>query len=73
MEQEVKKVVQGFFSPEFLNRLDEQILFQPLSRDTLRKIIRRHLSTIAARLKGRDITFSPTTSGLEYILKEVPT
>ena len=52
----VLDVVQRSYPPEFINRLDEIIVFNPLSKDTLREIVDVRLKEVQARLLERRIT-----------------
>ena len=64
----VMEMVRAHFRPEYLNRLDEIIIFHPLSRDDLRKIVRLQVNRLATRVKnsaGIELTF--TGDVIEYI------
>ncbi|GAB3569736.1 ATP-dependent chaperone ClpB [Arthrobacter alkaliphilus] len=52
----VMAVVNASFKPEFLNRLDEIVLFDPLSVDELAKIVELHVDELAKRLHDRRLT-----------------
>jgi ATP-dependent Clp protease ATP-binding subunit ClpB len=56
----IQKALRDFFKPEFLNRLDEIIIFRPLSKDDLRKIVELQLQKVKQRLleKGIEVEFS---------------
>ncbi|MEM9060028.1 MAG: ATP-dependent chaperone ClpB [Pseudomonadota bacterium] len=54
-ERQVMEVVRGHFRPEFLNRLDEMILFDRLSREHMDGIVRIQLARLAKRLEPRKI------------------
>lgn len=58
------------FRPEFLNRIDEIVLFKPLLRDEIEKIIDVNISEIEERLKDRDITIKASQEAKDQILKE---
>ena len=49
------KALKEFFKPEFLNRIDEIIVFKPLSKDDLRKIVDIQLNKVKERLLNRGI------------------
>ena len=49
--QEVLDELKEHFRPEFLNRIDQTIVFNALSQDTIRKIVGIHIQHLAARLK----------------------
>ncbi|WP_291510520.1 ATP-dependent chaperone ClpB [Acidithiobacillus sp.] len=55
MRAAVMDVVQGHFRPEFLNRIDELVIFQPLSRQQLRSIAEIQMGSLRARLRERDL------------------
>ncbi|KAL0318786.1 UNVERIFIED_CONTAM: Chaperone protein ClpB1 [Sesamum angustifolium] len=64
--QEVRK----HFKPELLNRLDEVVVFDPLSHDQLRKVCRLQLKDVARRLAERGIALGVTEPALDVILAE---
>ncbi|KAL2482377.1 Chaperone protein ClpB1 [Forsythia ovata] len=64
--QEVRK----HFKPELLNRLDEIVVFDPLSHDQLRKVCRLQLKDVASRLAERGIALGVTEAAVDVILAE---
>lgn len=58
------------FKPELLNRLDEIVVFNPLSRDQLRKVARLQMKEVAGRLAERGIALAATDTALDYVLAE---
>lgn len=60
--------VSSHFPPEFINRLDDQVIFAPLSRSNLRAIVRLQMGAISARLASRQITVDLTDSAVDAIL-----
>jgi len=56
-----------YFKPEFLNRLDEQVIFNPLDLDAITKIVDILFKDIQNKLVERDITISLTESVKRYI------
>jgi ATP-dependent Clp protease ATP-binding subunit ClpB len=54
-EEKVLEVVQQFFRPEFLNRLDEILIFKRLTRDQVRHIVDIQVERVAGRLAARKI------------------
>ncbi len=58
----------SYFRPEFLNRIDEIILFKPLSKDNIRNIVKLLLDDLNARLKDRDIVVELTDKALEFVI-----
>ncbi len=55
MEAEVRRVLEGHFKPEFLNRIDEIIIFRPLPKEAILKIVGLQLDLLAKRLADRKI------------------
>ena len=55
VRQEVQDEVHGFFRPEFINRLDEMILFERLKEDQMGDIVEVQLARLEAILQSRDI------------------
>ena len=58
MKDAVMKAVKDVFRPEFINRVDEMIVFHPLSETEIHAIADMMLSQVAARLKERAITMT---------------
>jgi len=69
-KEAVLEAVRGHFRPEFLNRLSEIVVFQPLTRENLRRIIGQQLLHIGARLKDRRVTLELADDALARILNE---
>ena len=55
------------FRPEFLNRIDETIVFKPLLLDQIEGIVKLEIDGVAKKLAKQDITIDITTEALEYI------
>ncbi len=55
------------FRPEFLNRVDEIVIFQPLERAALRKIVDIQVAQLAKRLADRGITLTLTETAENYL------
>ena len=64
----VQEELKNMFRPEFLNRLDDVILFQPLAREDLRKIASSLLEKSVSRLASAGITVLPEESATDYLL-----
>eukprot|EP00599_Poterioochromonas_sp_BG-1_P009899 CAMPEP_0173144540 /NCGR_PEP_ID=MMETSP1105-20130129/7287_1 /TAXON_ID=2985 /ORGANISM="Ochromonas sp., Strain BG-1" /LENGTH=886 /DNA_ID=CAMNT_0014058227 /DNA_START=46 /DNA_END=2706 /DNA_ORIENTATION=- len=69
-KQEVMAVVRRNFRPEFLNRLDEIIMFNPLGLQQLRHIIQMNVKLIANRLQERDIAIELDTAAMDFVLQQ---
>ncbi|GMI78215.1 heat shock protein 101 [Hibiscus trionum] len=66
----VMQEVRRHFRPELLNRLDEIVIFDPLSHDQLRKVARLQMKDVASRLAERGIAMAVADSALDYVLAE---
>ena len=70
---ETKELIDGLlkksFRPEFLNRLDEIIMFRPLSKDDIGKIARLCIDDINMRLSDRDMKVELTERALAYCVE----
>ena len=64
----VMQELRGRFRPEFLNRLDEIIMFKPLTRDNIGNIIILMMADLNKRLVGQDIRLELTEAGKEYVI-----
>ena len=63
----VNEVLKRSFRPEFLNRLDEIIMFKPLTRENIGAIVDILLSRLAKRLEGEHLALEVTNAAKEYI------
>jgi ATP-dependent Clp protease ATP-binding subunit ClpB len=68
-ENDVMNVVKAHFRPEFLNRLDEIIMFKPLTRDNIGNIITLLLKELNDRLSDREITVFLTESAKSFVVE----
>ncbi|MFT6077009.1 MAG: ATP-dependent Clp protease ATP-binding subunit ClpB [Myxococcota bacterium] len=67
VENEVMNEVRAHFRPEFLNRLDEIVIFNKLSRDQITNIVDIQFARLAKRLELRKITIELDGGAKEYI------
>ncbi len=70
IEAHVKDVLKNYFRPEFLNRIDEVIVFHTLTKDNLAKIVEIQLGYLANRLKDCNITVEFTDEARKLIMEE---
>lgn len=70
-ESTVLREVKNSFRPEFLNRIDQVIVFRPLERETMRRILRKELGEAFKRrgLRNRDWAVEWDGSALEFLLE----
>jgi ATP-dependent Clp protease ATP-binding subunit ClpA len=69
MEGKINDEVKNVFRPEFLNRVDEIIVFTELSHDELREIIDLMIREVAEEAKNKNIILSVTDEVKDHILK----
>ena len=74
MDEEVKQKVEDetkkYFRPEFLNRIDDIVVFSPLTEDQIVKIIELAMKDIEKRLEERNITLEMTDAAKKFIADE---
>ena len=67
-EEAVMNELRGHFRPEFLNRLDEIIMFMPLTKGNIGNIINLLITDLNKRLSDREITVELTDAAKQYIV-----
>ncbi len=67
MKSSVMEIVGRHFRPEFINRVDDIVVFHPLSKDNIRKIAALQIKSLAKRLIPREIILDVDESALDYI------
>jgi ATP-dependent Clp protease ATP-binding subunit ClpB len=70
MRQRILEALQVTFKPEFLNRIDDTVVFAPLSRAEIRQIIDLQLEHLRSLLAERKITVELTDQARELVLRE---
>ena len=68
-EKLVMDELKNHFRPEFLNRLDEIIMFKPLTRDNISHIINLMVADVNRRLEDREISIRLTKAAEDYIVE----
>ncbi|KAF9610799.1 hypothetical protein IFM89_024931 [Coptis chinensis] len=68
--ERVMQEVKRHFKPELLNRLDEIVVFDPLSHDQLRKVARLQMKDVASRLAERGIALAVSDAALDVVLSK---
>ncbi|RLM65177.1 hypothetical protein C2845_PM16G14270 [Panicum miliaceum] len=66
----VMKQVHKHFKPEFLNRLSDVVIFEPLSRDKLKEVVRIHMKSIIANVADKGISLSVSDAALDVMFSE---
>lgn len=67
LEKDVLEVVQDFFRPEFLNRIDDMIIFQALGKEHMLSIVELELEKLSLRLKEQAITWEVTSEAKQFL------
>jgi ATP-dependent Clp protease ATP-binding subunit ClpB len=67
MKQAVMEIVGAHFRPEFVNRVDDTIVFHPLQRSQIRRIARLQVDILAQRLDAQGIGLEPTVEALDLL------
>jgi len=67
MKERVQEEMKRFFRPEFLNRIDATVVFQPLNREEIRKIVELELTGVSKQLASQEITLDVTIEAKDHI------
>ncbi len=70
MKADVMFEVERHFRPEFLNRVDELIIFNPLSQEDLRRIVHLQLAEVHKRLESRGIKITLDDAAADFLIKQ---
>lgn len=70
MKEGIMEELKKAFRPEFINRLDDVIVFHKLTEEHTRQIVRLMLRSVAERLKEREIYLEWTDEAVKYLAKE---
>jgi ATP-dependent Clp protease ATP-binding subunit ClpB len=68
-EENVMSDLRASFRPEFLNRLDEIILFKPLTKENIQGIMKLMIDDLNKRLADKEITVALTDQAMDYIIE----
>ncbi len=69
MRRQVMEALRQEFKPEFLNRLDEIIIFHPLSEEEIKSIVDIQIRRIQERLAEKKLTLSLTDAAKEFLAR----
>lgn len=69
VKEAVMRDVRQFFKPEFLNRLDDTIIFEPLSLQTLEAIVLKEVAKIQGRLASQLLTLDLSDAAIEWLAR----
>ena len=66
----LKKALKNTFKPEFLNRIDQNIIFKPLNKKSIGKIVKLELALLKERLVEQNYNIKFNKSVIDFIVKE---
>jgi ATP-dependent Clp protease ATP-binding subunit ClpC len=69
MEEKVKEEIERAFNPEFLNRLDDSIIFHPLTREQIGEIIHNLLQDVEKRLGEEEIRLKLAPEAIDFLIE----
>lgn len=69
-KKSVMDAVKRHFRPEFLNRIDEMIVFHPLTEEDLKEIVTILMSDVTKRLEERDLQLEISPEAMQLLVKE---
>lgn len=69
-KDKVQESLRSYFRPEFINRLDEIVIFDILTQETIRGIVEMQVSLVRERLAAKEITMQISKDVLEYLARE---
>ena len=70
IKNDVMQILERHFRPEFLNRIDEIIVFEPLSQKEIEEIVKLQLKEVQKRLKEKGIKLSFSKEVISFLAKE---
>jgi ATP-dependent Clp protease ATP-binding subunit ClpC len=70
MKEKLLEEVKRTFKPEFLNRVDDTIVFRPLVKEDLQSIIDIEIGFVAQRLKEHNITLDVTQEAKDFLIEK---
>ncbi|CAA9341587.1 MAG: ClpB protein [uncultured Gemmatimonadetes bacterium] len=69
MEEKIRDEIERTFNPEFINRLDDSIVFHPLTREQIASIIGNLLRDVEDRLKEEELTLKLTDEAVDFMIE----
>src|SRR5678816_483788 len=70
VKRQVMEALRAHFRPEFINRLDEIIVFHPLNREHMKRIIDIQVSALLKRLEERKVFVTLTDAAKDWLVRE---
>ncbi len=70
MQREVRRLLEQSFRPEFLNRIDEVVIFKPLDKEVIKKIVDIQINLLKSRLEDKKINLQITERAKEVLAEK---
>ncbi len=70
MQRKVKDALNNYFRPEFLNRIDEIVIFHSLSQEMLSRIVELQIKEVESRLEEKDLKISIDQKAKQWLMKK---
>lgn len=70
VKNKVMNSLKDYFRPEFLNRVDDIILFDILSKESIESIVKIQVDSVVERLRSKDINLAVSSDVMSYLAKE---
>lgn len=70
IKEKIEGAIKKHFKPEFINRLDDTVIFRPLDREYLKQIIELEVTKVQKRLEKKQITLELDTAAKDYLVEQ---
>jgi ATP-dependent Clp protease ATP-binding subunit ClpB len=67
IESELMHLLRASLRPEFLNRIDEIVVFQPLTKDEIRRIVSLHIAQLRKQLESKNISVAASDAAVRFL------
>jgi ATP-dependent Clp protease ATP-binding subunit ClpB len=67
IESELMQLLRSSLRPEFLNRIDEIVVFQPLSKEEIQRIVSLHIEQLRRQLQSKNISLAASEAAVRYL------
>jgi ATP-dependent Clp protease ATP-binding subunit ClpB len=67
IQSELMQLLRASLRPEFLNRIDEIVVFQPLTKAEIRQVVALHLEQLRRQLQQKDISLATSESAINFL------
>jgi len=67
IESELMQLLRSSLRPEFLNRIDEIVVFQPLSKEEIQRIVSLHIDQLRRQLQSKNVSVAASEAAVRYL------